>query len=151
MAIGSTSRVSVLGLMRCGKFGCKVGTAVQVTTMGGDWPAESWDGKFLYYGRGGVIWRRDLRDGVETRMTDAPSPIGGDNRLCGKDICSVERPSGRFVRYDTTTETRHFTSVDLGPLADTDFGIDVSPDGRWLVYARADSIQSDIMLVENFH
>jgi hypothetical protein len=29
-------------------------------------------------------------------------------------------------------------------------GIDVSPDGRWLVYTRADSVQSDIMMVENF-
>jgi eukaryotic-like serine/threonine-protein kinase len=127
------------------------GTAVQVTRMGGDWPAESWDGKFLYYGRDGKIWRRDLQDGIETRVTDAPSPVGSDNRLCGKDICSVDRPSGRFVRYDTTAKTRHFTSVDLGPPADTDFGIDVSPDGRWLVYSRADSIQSDIMLVDNFH
>jgi len=51
----------------------------------------------------------------------------------------------------TSEFTRDFTSVHLGPPADTDFGIDVSPDGRWLVYSRADSIQSDIMLVENFH
>ena len=122
-----------------------------MTRIGGDWPVESLDGKFLYYGRDGVIWRRGLQDGIETRVTDTPSPVGSDNRLCGKDICSVDRPSGRFVRYDMTTKTRRFTPLDLGPLANTDFGIDVSPDGRWLVYSRADSIQSDIMLIENFH
>lgn len=142
---------STPGAIELWKIPPQGGTAVQVTRMGGDWPAESWDGKFLYYGRDGKIWRRDLLDGIETRVTDAPSPIGGDNRLCGKDICSVDRTSGRFVRYDTTAKTRHFKSVDLGPPAYTDFGIDVSPDGRWLVYSRADSIQSDIMLVENFH
>jgi hypothetical protein len=63
----------------------------------------------------------------------------------------VDRSSGHFVRYDTTAKTKHLTTVDLGSAANGDFGIDVSPDGRWLVYSRADSIQSDIMLVENFH
>jgi len=41
--------------------------------------------------------------------------------------------------------------VDFGPEVGPSLGIDVSADGRWLVYARADSTQSDIMLVENFH
>jgi hypothetical protein len=29
-------------------------------------------------------------------------------------------------------------------------GIDVSPDGQWVLYARADLIENDIMMVENF-
>jgi len=29
--------------------------------------------------------------------------------------------------------------------------MDVSPDGRWVIYSRADSVESDIMMVENFH
>jgi hypothetical protein len=56
-----------------------------------------------------------------------------------------------LVGVQWSAKTRYFASVDLGPPADTDFGIDVSPDGRWLVYSRTDSIQSDIMLAENFH
>ena len=33
--------------------------------------------------------------------------------------------------------------MDLGPLIDKAIGIDVSADGRWLVYSRADSVQSE--------
>ena len=132
------------------KLAAEGGNPIQVVATGGQWPAESWEGRFLYYGRNGTIWKRDLQDGIETRVTDA-SPVGSDNRLCGKDICMVDRSSGHFVRYDTTAKTKHLATVDLGSAANGDFGIDVSPDGRWLVYSRADSIQSDIMLVENFH
>jgi hypothetical protein len=31
-----------------------------------------------------------------------------------------------------------------------EFGLDVSPDGRYLIYAQLDDTASDLMLVENF-
>jgi hypothetical protein len=37
--------------------------------------------------------------------------------------------------------------LQVGPV----LGMDVSADGRWLVYTRADSTESDVMLIENFH
>jgi len=41
--------------------------------------------------------------------------------------------------------------VVVGSQIRTSYGMDVSPGGRWIIYSRADSIESDIMLVENFH
>ena len=29
--------------------------------------------------------------------------------------------------------------------------LDVSPDRRWIIYSQYDQVESDIMLVENFH
>jgi hypothetical protein len=52
---------------------------------------------------------------------------------------------------NTSEGSRHSMAVDLGPEIGPVLGMDVSADGRWLVYTRADSVQSDIMLVENFH
>jgi Tol biopolymer transport system component len=48
--------------------------------------------------------------------------------------------------YDFATGT---TSTVL-PMGRPEFGLDVSPDGRYLVYAQLDDPASDLMLVENF-
>jgi hypothetical protein len=40
--------------------------------------------------------------------------------------------------------------LDAGPLVGVPYGMDVSLDGRWLLYTRADSVESDIMIIENF-
>ena len=41
-------------------------------------------------------------------------------------------------------------STSIAPMARPEFGLDVSPDGRYLVYAQLDDAASDLMLVENF-
>ena len=139
------------GAYQVSKLPAQGGAAIQVTGTGGQWPAESWDGKSLYYLRDQTIWRRDLRDETESRVIDTLSPIGGDWRHCGKDICLVDRFSSHFVKYDPFAKTKRITPLDVGPFANTDVGMDVSPDGRWVIYSRADSVESDIMMVENFH
>jgi hypothetical protein len=47
----------------------------------------------------------------------------------------------RFADRSTTT---------LLPIGRPEYGLDVSPDGRNLVYVRIDEWQSDLMLLENF-
>ena len=37
------------------------------------------------------------------------------------------------------------------PMGIPEYGIDISPDGRYLVYAQLDDPASQLMLVENFH
>ena len=75
-------------------------------------------------------------------------------RRCGNDICFADRSSptaGHLIRFNTSKGSHHSTPVDLGPEIGPALGIDVSADGRWLVYTRADSTQSDVMVIENFH
>jgi hypothetical protein len=76
-----------------------------------------------------------------------------DEEICGNEICVIQT-SGRsteFVRYDPATGRQQSKPLDIGTaFLIAGSGIDVSPDGRWLVYTRADSVQSDIMMIENF-
>ena len=83
-------------------------------------------------------------------MIDSLSPIPGDWRLRGKDVCLADRSAGRFVRYDPSSKM-HVIPLDAGSFANEDLGMDVSPDGRWVIYCRADSVKSDIMMVEKFY
>ena len=73
--------------------------------------------------------------------------------ICGKDICDLDKsfePTGHLIRYDPSTNSKQIRPVDVGPRIDINTGIDISPDGHWLIYTRADSLESDIMMVENF-
>ena len=55
------------------------------------------------------------------------------------------------------TSTLRFYSFATGatrtilPTGIPEYGIDISPDGRYLVYAQLDDPASQLMLVENFH
>jgi len=42
-------------------------------------------------------------------------------------------------------------TLDIGPPFGAARGMVVSLDGQWVAYVRADSIENDIMMVENFH
>jgi Tol biopolymer transport system component len=127
------------------------GDPIPVTKTGGMRAIEGKDGHSLYYLRDGTVWKNDLSSGKETRLIDAAD--FQDWRLCGNEICVIQT-SGRsteFVRYDPATGRKQSKPLDIGTaFLIAGSGIDVSPDGRWLVYTRADSVQSDIMMVENF-
>jgi Tol biopolymer transport system component/serine/threonine protein kinase len=127
------------------------GDPIPVTKTGGMREIESKDGHSLYYFRDGAVWKNDLSSGKETRMIDAAD--FQDWRLCGNEICVIQTSgrSAEFVRYDPVTGRKQSKPLDIGPLFPFGGGIDLSPDGRWLVYTSADSVQNDIMMVENFH
>jgi eukaryotic-like serine/threonine-protein kinase len=128
------------------------GDPIPVTKTGGLAAIEGKDGHSFYYFRDGAIWRNDASSGNETRMIEAEN--FQDWRLCGNEICVIQKSSGQsaeFVRYDPVTGRKQSKPLDIGPPVGAGRGIDVSPDGRWLVYTRADSVESDIMMVENFH
>jgi WD40 repeat protein len=132
------------------------GSAVQVTANGGLYPAESADGKFLYYvGTNSDIWQHDFASGKETHLFDLQSTAGDDWRVCENELCFLESPPaaalGRFVQYNPVSKaSRTIVRVAAGDRNVGSFGIDISLDGRWLVYTRPDSSDSNIMMVENF-
>jgi len=143
---GTTSKVSVIW-----KVPAQGGEPVQVGKVSGMAAQESWDGRSLYYFRDNAVWRSDVNGGSEARVIDAPSFQNW--RVCGKDICVLTRTSstsGQLIRYDPVTKRRQVREIDAGPRVGISYGMDISPDGRWLLYTRADSVESDIMLVENF-
>jgi Tol biopolymer transport system component len=127
------------------------GTPVPLAQPGGGWPMESADGNFLYYLRDQAVWRFNFRDRSEAHVVDVSTDNGGDVRLCGNDICFADRSAGKLIRFDPVKQAKHDIPLDLGSPSLADIGIDVSADGRWVIFVRPDSSQSDIMLVENFH
>jgi Tol biopolymer transport system component len=125
--------------------------AVQVTKKGGFVAQESPDGRTLYYSDyDGFLWKMAV-DGGE------PVPI----------LEKVARWSvmdkGIFILDDTkrlakikffefaTRRTLELTTVDLGPRAPAGEMFSVSPNAKSIMYSRVDQVESDIMLVENFH
>lgn len=110
---------------------------------------ESADGKFLFYRRDEGLWRMPVQGGESTRILKNISMMW---RVCGSGICFLDEKENpaRLKRLDLRSgRTTSFGSLDLG--REGSFGnFDVSPDGRWVIYPRVDTLNSDIMLVENF-
>jgi serine/threonine protein kinase len=133
------------------KISAQGGQPISVSTNFGMGVVESWDGKALYYQRDRAVWKSDPNGTNELRMINAWT--FQHFKVCGKDMCVLDEttaPAGRFIRYNPVTRTQQIKQLDVGPQVDESLGVDASPDGHWMVYTRADSVQSDIMLVENF-
>jgi Tol biopolymer transport system component/predicted Ser/Thr protein kinase len=135
------------------KVALNAGNPILVTKNPGASAFESFDAKSLYYFHDSAVWRSDLDGAHETRVTEASNFQAV--RSCGREICLLDEgsaPVGKFVRYNPVTRIRTVKTLDIGPRSsNASFGMDVSSDGRWLIYTRMDSLESDIMLVENFH
>jgi Tol biopolymer transport system component len=125
---------------------------VQVTTKGfADLAIESADGKFLYYlkhiGKSdNSLWRLPLEGGEETQVLGS---IVNDNFAVlpqGIYFVPSSPPSSiRFLSFATGKE------VTVAPMPhEPGWGFSVSPDGRWLLYCKFDTVRADLMLVENF-
>jgi len=139
------------------KIPAQGGAPVQVTrTNGGDEALESFDGKFVYYGKTNSpgIWKVPVGGGEETRVIDR----GGQGiwSLTSRGIYyfDVSKSAGPtlkfydFAKGEMTTFRKFLkdTRVDTNAIALT-----VSPDGRWILYTQLDQAGSNLMLVENFH
>ena len=129
------------------------GTAVQVTHNGAEFGIESEDGKTLYFARilradSGSIWRMPIAGGSEEQLADSLYRVNYAVAKRGIYYMTHADESGNCMLklYDFATGT---TSTVL-PMGHPEFGLDVSPDGRYLVYAQLDDPASDLMLVENF-
>ncbi len=130
------------------------GTTVQVVTHNGaEFGIESEDGKTLYFTRilradSGSIWRMPIAGGPEEQLADSLYRVNYAVAKRGIYYMTHADESGNCMLklYDFATGT---TSTVL-PMGHPEFGLDVSPDGRYLVYAQLDDPASDLMLVENF-
>jgi Tol biopolymer transport system component/predicted Ser/Thr protein kinase len=127
------------------------GQATQITQNGGIGAVESFDGKTLYFGKetgAGSIWKMPLAGGPEEQLTD--SLYRTNFALTKRGIYYMTSPGEKrtsvLMFYDLATGK----STTILPMGQPEYGLDVSPDGRYLTYAQLDDPGSVLMLVENF-
>ena len=129
------------------------GPPVQMTHNGGEFGIESEDGKTLYFTRtvgagSGSIWKMPIAGGPEEQLAD--SLYRSNYAIAKRGIYYMTRPDEagncmlKFHNFATGTTTT------ILPMGHPEYGLDVSPDGRYLVYAQLDDPASGLMLVENF-
>jgi Tol biopolymer transport system component/DNA-binding winged helix-turn-helix (wHTH) protein len=127
------------------------GVPIQVTHTGAWFGVESEDGKTLYFGRSagsGSILKMPVDGGPEEQL--ATSVYRANYAVSKLGVYYMTRPSEdgncSLKLYSFATG---ITSTIL-QIGRPEWGLDVSPDGHYLVYAELDDPASDLMLVENF-
>jgi serine/threonine protein kinase len=136
------------------------GEAVPVLGVRGGAPAESPDGKFLYYGKGWPdrnswpdnygVWRVPTTGGTEEQVVDDLHPEGGWVAVAG-GIYFISKPDAKDVSHIRFKDLSTGSVRTIAPIkGKPSWGLTVSPDRRTFLYAQSDESGSDLMLVENF-
>jgi hypothetical protein len=136
------------------KVSANGGMAVQLTQGGGGAPLESPDGSFIYYKKdvftASPLCRMPTAGGDEIQVI----PTVWRNRLYSvqdQGIYFLPGPDAnglfpiQFMSF--ATGKTNTVAIPQKPLC---CGIDVSPDGRFLLYVQRERSGADLMLVENF-
>ena len=139
---------------------------VPVTQHGGAYAKESVDRRFIYYTRDdglATLWRIPTAGGEEVQI--ARDMANWANFAVARDGIYFEssppstplRPLpilSPFTRREATIEFLSFATGEIKRVLTIarygGHGLDVSPDGRTLLFAQLDSFTEDLMLVENF-
>jgi Tol biopolymer transport system component len=145
------------GTFQIWKIPADGGQEIQVTKKCGFVGFESNDGKYLYYAEknnNSDIMRLPLAGGEEELV---------DKHLSGLLWCMwklTERgiyymkpdtiQKGRIYFYSFNTKQTNQIAITEKSIYDYS-GMEVSPDGHSLLYNQVDRIESDIMLIQNFH
>jgi Tol biopolymer transport system component len=133
------------------KMTAEGGAATQITHNGRVKALESFDGRTIYFVKesgSGSIWKMPVEGGAETKLVNSLYCI---NFALGKQgIYYMSAPgiddTSALMFYSFATET----SSTILQMGFPQYGLDVSPDGRYLIYAQLDSPGSNLMLVEHF-
>jgi len=131
------------------------GPAMPVTVGEGYAPQLSGDGAYVYYARsdGPGIWRVPTGGGEETLVLETLAPGDWGNwSLSDRGLYFVRRTATDvfLAFYDFEARTTQDLRAFEQPPPRFQKGLSLSPDGRWLLHARLDQTQSDLMLVESF-
>jgi Tol biopolymer transport system component len=131
------------------------GAATQITRDGGMQAREGVDG-MLYYTKvpedGAGLWRVPREGGPAVKVLD--KPFTGSWALNNKGIYFVDLDVGagspRPVKFFSfaTRQTTQIGTVEARVTQQA--GLTISPDGRWLLYAKLERNEADLMLVDNF-
>jgi len=132
----------------------------QITKQGGFNGVESPDRESIYYVQDTdqtIIWRVPLSGGRSQQISEAlGSGMWGYWAIAGEQLFYLQRtgsgssPSAIF-RLDLRTGSKVRLGQTQFGVNESDKGLAVSPDGRWLLYAQRDVDRSSIMLVNNWY
>jgi Tol biopolymer transport system component len=134
------------------------GQAVQVTLQGGSEGFASVDGKFIYYGKTidfPSIWRTPVEGGEETPVLNLQktehrrSWVVVEKGIYFAVAETATRSVVEFFSFATGRVERRVATLERA-IKQGPPGLEVSPDGRWLLYTRVDQSGSDIMLMDYF-
>jgi Tol biopolymer transport system component/DNA-binding winged helix-turn-helix (wHTH) protein len=129
------------------------GSPVKLTQNGGLSPVESYDGRFLYYSKYevGGVWRMPVDGGEETQVLEEIIGCNWPNWALA--------PNGiYFLRFDksphATIQFLDFATNKINPIwtleKEPGWGLDISHDGKSILYVQNEFAESNIMLVKNF-
>jgi Tol biopolymer transport system component len=126
------------------------GAPVRLTKNGAGGNAfESGDGQFVYYMKGRTLFKVSL-DGGDEREVLGSIEGGGGYALASDGIyflTKASRGDETALRFQPFTGgTARLISSFRKPINH----LNVSPDGRWLIYTQRDREGADLMLVEGF-
>jgi Tol biopolymer transport system component len=137
------------------------GAAIRVTHGGGFEPFESPDGAYVYYSRGANgkgLWRVPTGGGEETAVfADLPNNCWGDWAITQEGVyyiapvteSSAETRYALYFLNPATKAKRLIAPIDGTPVR-WDSALAASPDGRFLLFARLDRDDTDLMVAEDF-
>ena len=131
------------------------GMAQQVTQDGGRLARESYDGTALYFTRFGKpgLWSLPLNGGTPHLLTEHLAPDDWGNwAVTEAGLFIVLRENGlpRLHLLDPVTGRATPLDVPLDRLIRDEPGLSLTPDGRFLLYARIDRMESDLAHIESF-
>jgi len=135
------------------KVPLKGGSPVRVTNNGGVYGIESVDGHFLYYSKleAPGVWRRSLNDGQDLHILDKSGGIHWydwalvRNGIYFLNTAAKPKAAIEFLNFESGKITPVFF-----PDKPVNWGVIVSPDASYIVYAQNDLFQSSLVLVQNF-
>lgn len=128
--------------------------AIVEEQKGGGQPVESADGKYVYFRSRRGIWRIPAAGGeAEEAFVPEHDVFGSTNmQPTKKGIYYTEFARSSMVVSFYDFSTRKSSGAFRMKNADwvNGGGYSVSPDGKYILYPRVDSSQTNLMLVENF-
>jgi Tol biopolymer transport system component len=145
------------GMEQIWRVAAEGGDPAQITRNGGFEPLAAPDGLHIYYTQVNEpgLWSVPIDGGPEVRVLDRVRHGYWTVRRHGVYFFDLDdMPAGGpfpVMFWDPAgNKTVRLAEAD-GPLVRYTPSFDVSPDGRTLMWAKNDRLESDLMMIENFH